>query len=85
MSVIPASQIVLMRKRKQLHVLMQERRWDEVAQIEAELFEDIKLATQDPQRSPKQLLAELGSVIRVYRELSDLCYLYGHQYHKPNV
>ena len=53
MSVIPASQIVLMRKRKQLHVLMQERRWDEVAQIEAELFEDIKLCLLYTSPSPR--------------------------------
>ncbi len=74
--IIPASQMVLMRKRKQMHRLMAEKRWDEVSLIEGQLFRDINLAVNDPERSPKELLSELGSVIHVYKELSMLCRLY---------
>lgn len=76
MSVVPASQMVLMRKRKQLHQLMKEHKWDEIAQIEKELYRDINKAVEDQQRSPKELLGELGSVIAVYKELSTLCRLH---------
>jgi len=79
MAVIPQSQLVLMRKRKQLHELMREHRWAEVATIEAELFREINRAVQDSQRSPKELLAELGSVINLYKELSLLCRQYSQQ------
>ncbi|ODS24716.1 hypothetical protein AB835_02270 [Candidatus Endobugula sertula] len=79
MTVIPASQMLLMRKRRHLCGLMKEQRWDEVSLIEGELFNEINTAVQDPQRSPKELLAELRSVISVYKELSALCHLYGKQ------
>lgn len=75
--IVPASQLALMRKRKELHELMKENRWDEVSAMEKQLFNDINHAVQDAQRSPKELLSELGSVIAVYKELSALCRLYG--------
>lgn len=75
--VVPASQMVLMRKRKELCQLIQENKWSEVSDMERELFNDINRAVQDPNRSPKELLAELGSVISVYKELSALCRYYG--------
>ncbi len=76
MAVVPASQMVLMRKRKQLHQLMKEHKWDQIADIEKQLYNDINRAVEDQERSPKELLAELGSVIAVYKELSTLCRLY---------
>ena len=76
MSLVPVSQVSLMRKRRELKQLMQEGRWDEVIRLEAELFAEIDAAAQDPARSAKDLLKELGSVIRVYRELSELCNRY---------
>jgi N-methylhydantoinase B/oxoprolinase/acetone carboxylase alpha subunit len=75
--VVPASQMVLMRKRKELCQLIQDNKWNEVSEMERELFNDINRAVQDPERSPKELLAELGSVISVYKELSALCKFYG--------
>jgi hypothetical protein len=77
--VVPASHLVLMRKRKKLYQLMKEHKWDEVSAIELELYEDINRAVQDPDRSSKELLAELGSVISVYKELTTLCRLYSKQ------
>ena len=74
MSVIPSSQLSLMRKRRQLNELVQSGQWDQILELESDLFAEIDFAVQDPHRSPKELLAELGSVIRIYRELSDLCY-----------
>ena len=79
MTVIPQSQLVLMRKRKKLHGLMEAHKWGEVAAIEAELFREINIAVQDENRSPKELLAELGSVINLYKELSILCRQYSQQ------
>jgi len=51
-----------------------------VAKLESELFKEITTATEDPERSPKELLVELSSVIGLYRELSELCQQYGQQY-----
>ncbi len=79
MTVVPASQMILMRKRKQLCQLIKEQRWSEVSDVEQQLFHDINRAAEDPSRSPKELLAELGAVITVYKELSILCRLYSHQ------
>ena len=73
MSVIPNSQLSLMRKRRQLKDYMEKGEWSKVVQLESELFAEIDLAAQDPKRSPKALLSELGGVIRLYRELSELC------------
>jgi hypothetical protein len=75
--IVPASQMVLMRKRKELYQLMEESKWDEVSAMEKQLFNDINEAVKDPQRSPKELLSELSSVIGLYKELSALCRLYG--------
>jgi hypothetical protein len=85
MAVVPASQLSLMRKRRQLKTLMHAGQWDQVLEVESQLFTDIDTAVQDPQRSPKELLSELGNVIRVYRELSDLCSVYGQDCQRPQV
>ena len=76
MAVIPASQMALMRKRKALHQLMKTHKWEEIPRVEKQLFYDINVAFQDKQRSPKELLIELASLITVYKELSLLCHLY---------
>lgn len=78
-TVIPASQLVLMRKRRELHQLIKAHRWEDVSKIERELFHDINMAAEDPKRSPKELLAELSSVISLYKELSALCRQYSQQ------
>jgi len=77
MVVIPESQMVLMRKRRELNRLIDAHQWDDILRIERELYSDISLAVQDPQRSPKDLLIELGGVIRLYKELSAACKQYG--------
>lgn len=83
MSVIPSSQLSLMRKRRQLKELMEAGQWDQVLKLESDLFAEVDIAAQDPERAPRELLSELGSVIRVYRELSDLCQSYGQSYKNP--
>ena len=83
MSVIPPTQLSLMRKRRQLKTLMESGRWHELLEIEADLCTEIDTAVNDPQRSSKELLKELGSVIRVYRELSDLCCFHGQDFQHP--
>jgi len=77
MAVVPVSQLSLMRKRRQLKDLMEAGDWNEVLKVESELFADIDQAVTDPDRSSKELLNELGSVIRVYKELSEACHFYG--------
>jgi hypothetical protein len=83
MSVIPPTQLSLMRKRRQLKTLMESGHWNELLDIEVDLFTEIDTAVNDPQRSSKELLKELASVIRVYRELSDLCYIHGQSFQHP--
>ncbi|EGG95135.1 hypothetical protein IMCC1989_1713 [gamma proteobacterium IMCC1989] len=76
MVIVPESQMVLMRKRRELNQLIKDHKWDEIVLIERQLFHDINTAVKDPQRSPKDLLAELGGVIRLYKELSIACRQY---------
>jgi len=76
MSVVPKTQVSLTRRRRELKALMEQGQWSDVINMETDLFAEMDLAVQDPERSPKALLNELGSVIRVYRELSDLCSSY---------
>lgn len=83
MSVIPRSQLSLMRKRRELKQLMDAGEWQRILQLESDLFAEIDMAVQDSNRSPQDLLKELGQVIRLYRELSDACYLYGQSTPQP--
>ena len=83
MSVIPKSQLALMRKRRQLKALVESGQWEKVIEVEADLFVEIDSAVNDSNRSPQELLKELGQVISLYRELSDLCCMYGQDYHLP--
>ncbi len=83
MPVVPASQLSLMRKRRELKGLMESGEWEKLLEVEADLFTEIDTAVRDPERSSKELLTELGSVIRLYRELSDLCCLHGQDYQHP--
>ena len=76
MVVVPESQMVLMRKRRELNQLIKDHKWDEVVLIERQLYEDITSAVKDPRRAPKELLTELGGVIRLYKELSIACRQY---------
>jgi hypothetical protein len=78
MAVVPESQMILMRKRRVLNQLIKDHKWDEIVLIERQIFYDITNAVKDPQRASKELLAELGGVIRLYKELSMAC----HQYSK---
>ncbi len=85
MPVVPVSQLSLMRKRRQLRELMESGQWDQLLEMESELFSQINLAVSDPERSSRELLSELGSIIRLYRELSECCSLYGTQHINDEV
>lgn len=80
MSVVPASQLSLMRKRKQFEELLQQKKWQDVAALEAEFYQGIRTAVNDKERSAKELLTELNHIIRVYKELALLC-----QHHSKNL
>ena len=81
MAIIPASQLSLMRKRRELKQSVDNHEWDKLLKLEADLCVEINNAVTDPQRSAKALMAELGGVITLYREMSDICVR--RQYHHP--
>lgn len=83
MSLIPMSQLSLMRKRRELKKLIESGEWHKIVEIEADLFTEIDSAVQDAERSPKELLNELGQVINLYKELSALCCIYAQEHHQP--
>lgn len=76
MAVIPESHLNLVRKRKEFQQLLNYCQWQDITSQEKQLFGLINKAVEDPARSPKELLTELGSVISLYKELSILCRLY---------
>ncbi len=82
MAIIPASQLSLMRKRRELKKSVDNCEWDKLLKLEADLCLEITNAVSDPQRSPKSLMAELGGVVKLYREMSDICVR--RQYHHPH-
>jgi hypothetical protein len=73
MTVIPASQLSLMRKHRELKRSVDECQWHKLLKLEADLCLEINAAVTDPARSPKALMTELGGVIKLYREMSDIC------------
>jgi hypothetical protein len=77
MSVVPKSQLSLMRKRKEFTNLMETGQWEKLIDSESELFAEVDLAVSDKDRSSKELLKELGSVVKTYKELSKHCALFG--------
>lgn len=81
MVIIPASQLSLMRKRRELKKSVDDCEWDKLLTLEADLCLEINNAVSDPARSSKALMAELGGVIKLYREMSDICVR--RQYHHP--
>lgn len=81
MAIIPASQLSLMRKRRELKKSVDGCEWDQLLTLEADLCLEINNAVADPARSPKALMAELGGVIKLYREMSDICVR--RQHHHP--
>lgn len=74
MAIIPESQVALMRMRKQLQQLIEMGDWESIASLEKELFLQISQASEDPKRSPRDLLLELRGVIKLYKELADICH-----------
>ena len=74
MSVIPASQLALMRKRRELIQSLHQQDWESVVALEAELFELIDVASIDDNRSASDLLKELGRLSGVYRQISQVCH-----------
>ena len=83
MAVIPESQLVLMRKRSQLNDYIKAGEWSKLLELEAELFTDIDTATQDPARSSRELLKELGKVVSTYRDLSSICQSFAQKNQQP--
>ena len=81
MAIIPASQLSLMRKRRELKKSVDDCEWEKLLKLEADLCLEINNAVADPARSSKALMAELGGVIKLYREMSDICVR--RQYHHP--
>ncbi len=85
MSVIPVTQLALMRKRREIKQSLHNQDWKDILRLESELFPLIDSAIDDLHRSPVELLKELGRLIAVYRELSDKCQYYRGANHSPVI
>ncbi|MBX2808795.1 MAG: hypothetical protein KTR20_09210 [Cellvibrionaceae bacterium] len=83
MSVIPMTQVALVRKRRELTQSLQTQDWQHLLRLERELLPLIDGAMADLHRSPIELLKELGRVIALYRQLAQLCQSYTTAHHSP--
>lgn len=82
MAVIPESQLLLMRKQREFQQLLDARDWHGLVALEKELVSLMDKAIADPQRSPKDLLKQMGLLTGIYRELSAACYFQQRQFNK---
>ena len=82
MAVIPESQLQLMRKQRELQHLLATRDWQGLIGLEKELIEALDVAINDPDKSSKELLKQMGQLTRLYRDLSAACHFEQKQFNK---
>ncbi len=73
MSVIPCSQVELMRIRREVNDALQNRDWYRVKDADLSLGLRLHKAATDPQRNPTALLREVQEIVHLYRQLVDAC------------
>lgn len=73
MSLIPETQIALMRERKQFEKTCDQRDWSEVCEREKQLIGAVNDAFTDSEKDLGLLLKEMKTVVAAYRELLDVC------------
>jgi isocitrate/isopropylmalate dehydrogenase len=73
MTIIPHTQMVLGRERKQLGGALANRDWAAVKQGDADLMAALSQATDDPNKDMATLLRELREVVALYRDIINQC------------
>lgn len=73
MAIIPHTQMVLGRERKQLSGALATGDWSAVKQGDARLMAALSQATDDPGKDMSALLRELREVVGLYRDILDEC------------
>ncbi len=73
MSLIPETQMALMRERKQFEKAFDLRNWSDVCEQEKQLVSAVNEAFTDSEKDLGLLLKEMKTVVAVYRELLDVC------------
>lgn len=73
MSLIPETQMTLMRERKQFERVFGQRNWSSVCEQEKQLVGAVNDAFTDSEKDLGLLLKEMKAVVAVYRELLDVC------------
>ena len=73
MSVIPSSQLVLSRTRRDLSTAMAKGDWSEVSALDKQLAEALDVASTDDGRDLGALLSELGHLLGMYQSLMKTC------------
>lgn len=71
MSVIPSTQLRLVRERKQFKRLIDEQCWNQLLEKDRELMAAVSDASEDPDRDLHSLLSEMKAVVSNYRDLLD--------------
>lgn len=73
MSIIPSSQLVLSRSRRDITKAVDEGDWLLVSALDKQLGDDLNLAHTDSQRDPAVLLAELSQLLSLYKKIMTRC------------
>ena len=73
MTVVAASQLSLMRERRQLSTALENRDWGAVRRLDLNLKEAVATAAEDPHRDMSSLLVELKALASLYRDVLSRC------------
>ena len=73
MSVVPVSQFQLVRERKNFERVIAKKSWHQVVDQEQRLIAAVNEAGDDCDKDLASLIAEMRTVISVYRDLIDQC------------
>lgn len=73
MSVVPVSQVELVRERKGFERVISQRSWHQVLDQEKRLIAAVNEASEDSAKDMASLLSEMRTVVALYRDLIDQC------------
>lgn len=73
MAIIPHTQMVLGRERKQLNTALATGDWSAVKRGDTRLMAALSRATDDPGKDMSALLKELREVVGLYRDILNQC------------
>ncbi|UTA49477.1 hypothetical protein L1F30_08050 [Simiduia sp. 21SJ11W-1] len=69
MSLVPHSQLRLVRVRKALEAALAAQDWQQLRSLDIELMEALDAASDDPARHPETLLTELAVIVDLYKDV----------------